>query len=185
MEDWEARLTELEGRLREWNVRYAEEMAAVCKERGLRGFLKRPRPRGTALRGGGSPAQGRDRDPVPLRRPRGRDLRSVRDLAASRSGDDPRASRLLRERVRALLEHDRASARARARSRRRKGVPACARRPRDRRPARGDRPDRRSARPPAPRRRGGRDRVEAAPGRSRKGREQGDGRRREEACAST
>jgi hypothetical protein len=44
MEDWEARLTELEGRLREWNARYAEEMQKVCKERGLRGFLKRPRP---------------------------------------------------------------------------------------------------------------------------------------------
>jgi len=44
MEDWEARLTDLEGRLREWNVRYAEEVQKVCKERGLRGFLKRPRP---------------------------------------------------------------------------------------------------------------------------------------------
>ncbi|MFN0009683.1 MAG: hypothetical protein ACKVXR_17450 [Planctomycetota bacterium] len=44
MEDWEARLADLEGRLREWNVRYAKEMAAVSKERGLRGFLKRPRP---------------------------------------------------------------------------------------------------------------------------------------------
>jgi len=43
MEDWEARLSELEGRLREWNVRYEEELAKVCKERRLRGFLKRPR----------------------------------------------------------------------------------------------------------------------------------------------
>lgn len=44
MEDWEARLTALEGRLREWNVRYEEELAKVCQERRLRGFLKRPRP---------------------------------------------------------------------------------------------------------------------------------------------
>lgn len=44
MEDWEARLTALERRLREWNVRYAAELAAVAKERGLRRLLRRPRP---------------------------------------------------------------------------------------------------------------------------------------------
>lgn len=43
MEDWEARLTALEGRLREWNVRYGQELAKVCKERGLRTLWKRPR----------------------------------------------------------------------------------------------------------------------------------------------
>ena len=44
MEDWEARLSALEGRLREWNLRYDEELAKVCKERGIRGFLRRPGP---------------------------------------------------------------------------------------------------------------------------------------------
>jgi hypothetical protein len=57
MEDWEARLTALEGRLREWNVRFEEELAKVVKERRLGGFLKRPRPE--ALQAAGEEAQRR------------------------------------------------------------------------------------------------------------------------------
>ena len=57
MEDWEARLEALEGRLREWNLRYEEELAKVCKERRLVGFLKRPGP--DALRSAAEEAQRR------------------------------------------------------------------------------------------------------------------------------
>lgn len=57
MEDWEARLIALEGRLREWNVRCDEEMAKVCKERKLRGLLKRPSSE--ALRAAADEAQRR------------------------------------------------------------------------------------------------------------------------------
>lgn len=44
MEDWEARLTALETRLRDWNPRFEAELGKVFKERRLRGFLKKPRP---------------------------------------------------------------------------------------------------------------------------------------------
>jgi hypothetical protein len=44
MEDWETRLAALETRLREWNLRFQAEIQKVCKERRLRGLLKRPRP---------------------------------------------------------------------------------------------------------------------------------------------
>jgi len=57
MDDWEARLTALEGRLREWNVRFEEELAKVSKERGIRGFLRRPGP--DALRAAAEEAQRR------------------------------------------------------------------------------------------------------------------------------
>jgi hypothetical protein len=55
MEEWEERLAALEVRLREWNVRYEEELAKVCKQRGIRGFLRRPGP--DALRAAADEAQ--------------------------------------------------------------------------------------------------------------------------------
>lgn len=44
MEDWEARLTSLDARLREWNQRVDVELARVLRERKLRTWLRRPKP---------------------------------------------------------------------------------------------------------------------------------------------
>jgi hypothetical protein len=42
MEDWEQRLLALEPRLRNWKQSVEREFERVCKERKLRGFLKKP-----------------------------------------------------------------------------------------------------------------------------------------------
>ncbi len=42
MEDWEQRLLALEPRLRNWKQNVEREFERVCKERALRGFLKKP-----------------------------------------------------------------------------------------------------------------------------------------------
>jgi hypothetical protein len=43
MEDWEQRLLSIEPRLENWKRNVEREFARVCKERRLRGFLKKPR----------------------------------------------------------------------------------------------------------------------------------------------
>ncbi len=43
MEDWEQRLLAIEPRLVNWKRNVEREFALVCKERRLRGFLKKPR----------------------------------------------------------------------------------------------------------------------------------------------
>jgi hypothetical protein len=42
MEDWQARLDDLEPRLVEWNRTFDRELAHVCKERRLIGWFKKP-----------------------------------------------------------------------------------------------------------------------------------------------
>lgn len=42
MEDWEARLADLDLRLRAWRQRYESELHRVCRERKLRGWFKKP-----------------------------------------------------------------------------------------------------------------------------------------------
>jgi len=42
MDDWQARLDDLEPRLVEWNRTFDRELARVCKERRLLGWFKRP-----------------------------------------------------------------------------------------------------------------------------------------------
>jgi hypothetical protein len=42
MDDWEARLRPLSLRLEEWNRTFERELAAVCKERKLVGWFKKP-----------------------------------------------------------------------------------------------------------------------------------------------
>jgi hypothetical protein len=44
MDDWEARLAALDGRLRDWNRRFEVELERVCRERKLRGWFRKPRP---------------------------------------------------------------------------------------------------------------------------------------------
>jgi len=44
MEDWEARLTDLEHRLVDWNRRVEAELARLVKERRLAGLFRKPKP---------------------------------------------------------------------------------------------------------------------------------------------
>ena len=42
MEDWEPRLATIEARLVEWHAKFERELAAVCKEKKLTGWFKKP-----------------------------------------------------------------------------------------------------------------------------------------------